>query len=125
MKSCEHYAPLIEQEQRDFETCELHVLEWRATARALREDAGARAYARQVADDLAAVVEQHAHANGLLTLRDALDETLAEEIVSLALRHRHALLRQPVSDAGASTARLIPSPSSPERELPRSARALR
>lgn len=102
MKSGEYYVPQIEQEAPDLEACEIHILEWRAAARALREDVGARTYARQVAVELATLVERHATPNGQLTLADALDETLAEEIVSLALRHRHALLSKPVSDEGFS-----------------------
>jgi len=100
MKSGEYYVPRIEQESRDLEACGLYILKWRAAARALREDIGARAYARQVAVELATLVERHATPNGQLTLADALDETLAEEVVSLALGHRHALLAQPVSDSG-------------------------
>lgn len=102
MKSSEYHRHSLEREQRDIEACEVHVLQRRADAQALREDPGIRAYARQVADELAALVELYAHPDAQLTLADALDETLAEEIVSLALRHRHALLSQPVSGPGYS-----------------------
>lgn len=100
MKSFEHQLPKLAEQQRDLEACELHILQQRAAARALREDPGARAYARQVANELAALIELYAHPNGQLTLADALDETLAEGLLSLALRHRHPLLAQPVTDAG-------------------------
>lgn len=102
MKSSEHYVPQIAQASRDLESCELHFLERRAASRALQEDPGARAYARHIADALAGLVELHARPDGPLTLADALDETLCEEIVGLTLRHRHALLLQPVSDEGFS-----------------------
>ncbi|MDA8108134.1 MAG: hypothetical protein M0015_05830 [Betaproteobacteria bacterium] len=100
MESSEHYVPQIEQASRDLEACEVHILEQRVAARALREDPGARAYARRVAHELAVLVERYASPNGRLTQADALDETLAEDIVRLAMQHRHALLSQPVSDEG-------------------------
>jgi len=86
--------------RQQLEEYEMHCQEVQRKAVDLLTIPAAQVLARQLAKDLANLVQTHADFNGPITLADVLKESVPEKVVIKTLRHCRGYLHMPLSHAG-------------------------